>query len=470
MFMEMGTGKTRVAIELYQRLRSQTPHLKMLVIAPLSLLDAAWGQDIQKFSELKYRNCHKDDISYDPNIDVYIINYESFLSCHKYAMISALISEAPFLCVVDESSRIKCHKAKTTRAIISLRNKFQYRVVMSGTPAPNSETEYWPQITFVKSGIFHDNFYAFRNFYFHLEREKTNGQKEFCRGRIYSKLAAQQMFQRGWHYAITNSKRNELMQRIASCAFYARKSDCLDLPSQVDAVRLVEMGPIQAQIYKSMKNTLIAEIRNSSVVAQVALTKIMKLRQITSGFAITNEDKIVEIGESPKLKELENILEEAGRQPVIIWAQFHHEIKKIKELCGERAVTLYGDTKDKEGSIAAFQGGDAQYLIAHPRSAAHGLTFVNCSLQVFYSLDYSWEAYEQARCRIHRAGQLNKCTYVHLLCKGTIDEVILQVLRAKKDAIEILYSMTEGLKCKRGALVEAMAPRAVPPAEPSVLL
>ncbi len=453
LFHEIGCGKTRTALEIYSTLkytcdiklnnmvvRGNDPFLKLLVICPLSLIEGAWGEDIKKFTCYKYRNCHDEPIEYCKDTDIYILNYESLLSEQKITALKKMLLFGNFMCVLDESSKIKNHKAKTTKALLALRDKFKYRVVMSGTPAPNCETEYWAQINFIQPGIVHENFYPFRSYYFHLEREK-NGEKEIAFGQVYSKLAAQQMFQRGWHYAMTKQRCEALMLRIAPHAHYARKADCLDLPDQVDEVRSITMGKDQELAYRSMKNDLIAEIKDQCIVAQVALAKIMKLRQITSAFAINDEGNVSCLPNNPKLKELESVLEEAGNQQVIIWCQFQHEIRTIKEMLGDRAVTLYGETDDRNESIVAFKNGQAQYLIAHPRSAGHGLTFVNCSLQVFYSLDYSWELYEQARGRTHRAGQVNKCTYIHLICKGTIDEEILHVLREKKDATEILYRM-----------------------------
>lgn len=442
LFHEIGVGKTRTALEIYSYYKAQYPELRLFVVCPLSLIEGAWAEDINKFSEFKYRNCHNEKIEFRHDTDIYIVNYEALISENKLIEIKRFLLAGRFMCVLDESSRMKNHKARTTKSLLSIRDLFMFRIVMSGTPAPNSETEYWAQMKFIGKGIVHDNFYPFRNYYFHLERDVC-GRKEFASGQILSKLAAQQMFQRGWHYSMTTQRRAALMEKITPYAHYARKSECLDLPEQTDEIRLVEMGPKQKAAYTSMKNDLIAEIKNSCVVAQVALTKIMKLRQIGSGFAIDDKGEIAIIGENPKLKELENVLEEAGEQQVIIWCQFQEEVRQIAGVLGDRAVTLYGETKDKDASVKAFKDKSAQYLIAHPRSAGHGLTFVNCSLEIFYSLDYSWELYEQARGRIHRAGQINKCTYVHILCRNTIDIEILKVLKQKKDAMEILYNFTK---------------------------
>lgn len=260
-------------------------------------------------------------------------------------------------------------------------------------------------------------------------------------GAFISRQAASQIFSQGWKYAITDKKRQALMAQMKPLCHYAKKAECIDLPEQLDEKRMIEMGAQQKRAYGQMKNDCFTEIANMPVAAQVALAKIMKLRQITSGFAITPEGEAVNLPENPKLRELENLIEELGNEQAIIWCQFHWEIKTIKNLLQGKAVCLYGETQDKALPVTEFKTRQAQFLIAHPRSAAHGLTLTNCNVEIFYSLDYSWEMYEQARGRIHRSGQTRHCTNIHLLCANSIDEVILDVLKNKKDAEQILYRM-----------------------------
>jgi len=449
LFWEIGCGKTRGALEIYSRLRTITPGLKLLVICPVSLIEGAWGEDIKKFTNYSYCNLREKFI---PEKDIYIVNFEAFISERRTEEVKALAKNHPFMAVIDESSRIKNPKAQTTKTILTLRDLFLYRVPMSGTPAPNSETEFWAHMVFVKRGIFHEKFFPFRNHYFHLQREKRNGETEYRQSGFTSKAAARETFSQGWYYALTPQMRAALVERMRPWCHYAKKAECLDLPEQTDEIRIVEMGAKQRSYYNGMKEDLIVEIADSCVVAQVALAKILKLREICSGFAIDENGKSVTIGENPKLKELQNVLEELGKAPAIIWGNFQYEIEQIKEMLGDRAVTLYGGTKDRDESIRAFksyradvQGSGAQYLIANPHSAGHGLTFVNCSTEIFYSLDYSHEYHEQARGRIHRAGQVNKCTYIYLICRDSIEEELLRVLREKKEAVELVYRMTRRL-------------------------
>jgi SNF2 family DNA or RNA helicase len=443
LFHEMGLGKTRTAIEIYRMLALKNPELKLIVFAPLSLLQAAWGADIRKFSGLKFCDCHEKGIPSVLSESVLLLNYEMAIQEKSLKPLLELFSKYQFAAVCDESSRMKNSKAKTTKTLLKFAEKLKHRIVMSGTPAPNGLYEYWAQMQFVHPSIFHPSFYAFRNTYFHLER---NGYKMIQQGSFMTRQMAKEIFSKGFKYEITPANEKRLVARMEPWAHQAKKINCLDLPEQIDEVREVEMGPKQKVLYKEMKRNLITTIQGETVTAQVALAKLMKLREMTSGFAIDERGETRDIGENPKIAELESILEEAGNQPVIIWCQFQKEIRDVSALLtklGKTFSTIYAETDDRNESIQNFLNGKSQYLIAHPRSAAHGLTFVNCSLQVFYSLSYSWEEYEQARARTHRAGQRNACTYIHILAKDSIDQEIYKVLQKKQSIQEVVCAFLE---------------------------
>jgi SNF2 family DNA or RNA helicase len=433
LFWEVGCGKTIGGLDIYRRNKVEEPKLKLLVFCPITLIDKAWGKDIEKFTDYKYHNLHKK-LTFDPNVDVYIVNYESLISKKRFKFIKELVSEFPFMAILDESTKIKNHAASTTKNLLKLRNYFRYRLVMSGTPAPNIEWEYWPQITFIGSGILHRKFHAFKNYYFHLQRQGSM----IPGGGVMSRQMLANLHRMGWQYDITYLKRNALFEILNRHCHFAKKKDCLDLPEQVDQIRSVKMGTQQAQYYKSLKKHLVAEIQNTEITAEFALSKVLKLREICSGFAIDDNRKVIEVGENPKLKELSAVLEELGSQQIIIWCEFTKEIEDLKALLGDRAVLLYGGTKDKNTVIDEFLNGEAQYLIAHPRSAAHGLTFVNCHTQIFYALSYSYENYEQCRGRTHRNGQKNQCLYIHLIVENSIEETVLGVLKGKHGKQKIL--------------------------------
>lgn len=411
----------------------------MFVVAPLSLLRAGWLNDCQKFNpDLKVVNFH-DDKTISPHYDILVVNFEGLLAPKNMAILSKEIEKGPWMIVVDESSRMKNFKSKTTKAILDLAGRFRYRVIMSGTPAPNSEMEYWAQAEFLKPGIFGGNFYKFRNQYFHLHR---NGQVQ--QGQLMTRYQAREIFSKGWKYGISKSSQARLMAALAPISSRLKKVDCLDLPEQIDETREVEMTPAQKKAYKQMKNELITEIKGKAITASVALTKYLKLREITSGFLYDDLGAAHTIpGTNPKINELLDVIEEADHQQIIIWAVFKRDIQLIVEELSKIAPTgaLYSETSDRNETIQNFLDGKTRYLVAHPKSAAHGLTLHCACTMIFFSLDYSWESYEQARARIHRAGQTKKCTYINLPCSGTIDEDILSVLKRKGDAQELLWNL-----------------------------
>ena len=120
--------------------------------------------------------------------------------------------------------------------------------------------------------------------------------------------------------------------------------------------------------------------------------------------------------------------------------------KFIAQKYGEdKVVTLFSETKNKDDSIYKFkntaQYSTAQYLIAHPQSAGHGLTFTNCNTAVFFSLDFSFESHIQARNRIHRIGQKNNCLYIYIIAEDTIDEELLNILQKKKTLQAAVYDI-----------------------------
>ncbi len=405
-FHDPGLGKTRTCIEIFKHFKVKIPSLRLLVVCPLSLINAAWLTDVKTFSDFNAQSFKE----LDGSPDIVVMNYEC-LYAKKYAeQLQHLLQQGDWMCVLDESSRLKNNKSVTTKTLLKMASRFRHRIVASGTPAPNILFDYWGQVRFVNEFILPKSFYMFREVYgYQVDK---------------------------WKYNVKESKRPEFMEKLSRIAHRVRKEDALDLPPKIEQIRSIDLSREEWKAYNSMKNHLIVELKDQVVTAMVAITKIMKLRQCTSGFMYTAEDDVVGVEDPTKLQELLELVEELGDQPLIIWAQFRYEIETITRLLRKRyggtsACTLYGGTKDRELSIERFKNGQSRFLIAHPASAAHGLTFTNCSTMVFYSLDYSSERHTQAMDRIHRIGQTKSCLYIYLLAKNTIDEDIYNIIHNK---------------------------------------
>jgi SNF2 family DNA or RNA helicase len=234
------------------------------------------------------------------------------------------------------------------------------------------------------------------------------------------------------------------MSLITAVTHFARKDQCLDLPETVNQYRLVQMTPPQRKAYNQMKDHLVTELAGHDISAPLALTKIMKLRQISSGFAITDDRTVVRISEA-KTTELMAVLEDIGGQ-AIIWGNFICELDHIADRVGS-CVRRYGEYTD---DIEPFVSGKTKYMVANPASAGVGLNLQNCSYQIFYSLSYSLLEYEQAKGRTHRHGQKSTCVYIHLVADKSIDTEILRCLDGKIKAQDLVHEFTQ--RTERAAL------------------
>ena len=323
---------------------------------------------------------------------------------------------------VHNSSKLKNPFSGISKKILEYRSKIKYRLILSGKPAPNNLMEFWSQMAFINNDLLGSNFYAFRNKYF------------FSSG--YG----------GYLYQPFSGAREKIMHQVDKQAFFIQKEDCLDLPDKTFNVRSVFMDSLQQKKYDDMRKENIMEFKDRITLGANELSKIMKLRQITAGFTITTSGMPLELSNS-KTKELLAVLDELDEdRQVIIWIQFHYEIEMIKKALKDNYATLYGDMKqkDKEEAISDFQNNKVRYLIAHPLSGSFGLTFINSSYVIWFSLSYSFEQYYQANNRIHRIGQQNKCTYILLLAKNSIDEVIYKALKKKENITLACLNMLKG--------------------------
>jgi SNF2 family DNA or RNA helicase len=442
-FHEIGCGKTLSALATFTELRKTNPSLKLLVICPLSLIYGAWVREIEKFTNFNWYDFHADKSS-GKNEDITIVNFESLISERKFhglkdmmINISICHNNSPWMCVIDESSKMKNNKAKTVERILSLKKHFKHRIVMSGTPAPNVEWEYWPQMYFLNEDILGSNFYKFKNTHFALTRGN-----QMMPGQFMNAHTLRKMHEQGFKYQITPAKRKEMFGRMKPWCHYVKAVDCIDLPEEIDEFRSIELTPPQRKVYKQMEKSYIAELTDPDtfIVANIALTKLMKLRQITSGFAINDQNEEVCVTEkNPKMDALAELIEECQGKQMIIWCQFHWEIDQIKNMLLEYNAgisELHGriSYNSRDEHFSKFINGENRFLIAHPDSAGHGLTMTNCHISVFFSMDYSMEGYSQARGRTYRKGQKNNCLYFHLIAKDSIDEDVLAIVQRKETA------------------------------------
>ena len=443
-FAQTGTGKTVIAYEIIKHKKDKT-----LIVAPLSTLNRVWIRIAEElypdFYILPYpltpKHAPIDQQSRAMVINLYphkkpvrekIIHHDNgihIINFEGFRIHSKAIMEAGYkMLILDESSCLKGRTTQISKGLVKFGQQVESAYLLSGTPTPNSSLEFYPAVDLIAPGLFGYSYYTFRNRFFHA------------------------VDRNGFTWMESKEYGEDFKNRLKKVCIFISKFDVLDLPERIEEERECEMTGPQRSAYIEMKEELMTEIEGIEVISPTVLSKIMKLRQISSGFIYHGEERTALRFASPKIDLLKEVLEEIGPQnQVIIWADFREEIEKIRDVLGDKCLAIYGGTlggQDAKDEIAKdFTEGKFQYLVANPASIAHGHTFINCSYAVYYSLSYSSELWEQSRDRIYRYGQKNACTYIALLTKGTIDKIILRRVQKKIDGTK---EILEHVKMKLG--------------------
>lgn len=429
LLFEMGCGKTLTAIAIMGALYRQRRITRVLVVAPSSVC-SVWPHDLAAFAafpyevrvllgEKKQRLEALHSLTDYPNtanrLLVAVINYEA---THREGIFEALEGYAADLIVCDESQRIKNPRAAQSRAVQMLGDRAACRLILSGTPVQNSVIDLYSQYRFLDPGVFGANFYAFRN--------------RYC-----------QMGGYGGHEVVGFQQMDELVRKEHSIALRVTKAECLDLPGQTFVHRYVQLEPAARRLYAQIARASCAELENGEhVTASIVLTKLLRLMQLTGGFVQADGGDRPRPAGSAKLDALADILEdyvqEAG-QKLVVFARFRPEIAAICQLLEQRGIRygrIDGEVPmDQRGAIVETfqQDPGVKVFVAQIQTAGLGITLHAASAAVFYSLDFNYANYAQALARIHRIGQAQPVTYIHLLAEHTVDEQVLDALERKED-------------------------------------
>jgi SNF2 family DNA or RNA helicase len=235
---------------------------------------------------------------------------------------------------------------------------------------------------------------------------------------------------------------------IQDSSMHADKNQCLDLPDLVKKIIEVPMGKEQKRLYDEMKKDMITTITNNKgdtkvSISQLAITKSLRMLQILSGHIPvqdehTNEQTVIKLKDNPRKDALKDILDNlAPAHKVIVWAIFKDNYADIEEVCKSlkiEYVMLTGQTNDKQASMDEFNNNPKiRVLIGNPRAGGIGVNLVASSYSVYYSRGYSLEDDIQSEARNYRSGSEihKKVTRIDLVCKHTIDELVLSCLASK---------------------------------------
>lgn len=483
--MEMGTGKTKTVIDKIREHMNRERRLMRIVFVTPPLVVPQVREEWLKFSKLDPKNITmlrgsgekrlktfytKAYTNGSPAPHLFITNYESLTMGGKRdkktrsytpgPLFSAFQAWAPEVLVFDEAHRIKSPQADRSKQSDILANpwdnaracwaKKPFTYGLTGTPVLNNLLDIFQPFKVALGGFptpaylesmgnpkfLITNFFHFRDRYFRDRNASMPQDRHYPNWEV-----------------MTREKDGidaeaEISAMIEQFSYRITKAECMDLPPEISVPFKVGMSEKQARAYKEMKELLITYVNDQACVAKLAITKALRLMQITAGFATVKgqgdemDPADVRFEDTPKLEALRELLEElTPHHKVLVWAVWKDNYETIRKLCAELKIEIveaHGGVSEAKKRVAVerFQKDPAvRVFLGHPGSGGIGLNLVQAPYSIFYSRTFSLEHYLQARSRNHRGGSEvhEKITHYDLVCGGTIDELALEALANKRE-------------------------------------
>ncbi len=421
-----GTGKTRSVLDAFDKLN--TLHKKLLVIAPLSILEASWGDDIKKFTpHLTYafsyaKNRHE---AFTADVDIVITNHDAVKWLVKN---QHFLKDFTMVCI-DEFTAFKNKDSQRSKAALRIMHNFERRVAMSGTPNANSIVDIWHPTLMIDDGQrLGTRFYGFR------EQVCTSQYNGF--GNVW-----------------TDKDDAELTVAAALGDINIRYEleECLDMPEHSTSFRYVTLPKKVMAQYQTLMNDSVLYTGAGTINAINAGVLVRKLLQLCTGsiYDSNGEAQNLHKGRYELVMDLVN-----ERAHSVVAFNWRHERDQLVQLADAQKVSyevIDGDTPAEKRTdiVQRFQAGQIKVLFCHPQSAGHGLTLTKANTTIWCSPTYNAEHFQQFNRRIYRAGQTQKTETILIAAKETWETDVYQKLESKLNRMEELLTVL--LKIRKAA-------------------
>jgi len=409
-FNEQGTGKTASAIWAADYLIKQGVIRRVLVICPLSIMQSAWQADLFKFAvhrsvNVAYGDRKKRKAIVEGIAEFVVINFDGV------AIVQEEIKNSSFdLIIIDEANAYKNSRTVRFKVLKSILSPQTWVWMMTGTPAAQSPLDAY-------------------------------GLAKMCvptrAPNLYTTYRDKVMYQMTRFKWVPKPEAQDIVHQLLQPAIRFEKKDCLDLPDMTYTSRYAPLTVQQIKYYKQLKKDMLIEAAGEEVSAVNAAAKINKLLQIACGAVYTDTKSVVEFDVSNRLQVVEEVIQEATHK-VLIFIPFTHTIALISDFLSKSGISseiINGEvTVNKRTDIfKRFQENtEPKVLLIQPQAAAHGVTLTAANVVIWYAPVTSSETYLQANARVHRQGQKNSVTVVHI--EGSpIEASIYAMLQSKLD-------------------------------------
>lgn len=423
---QMGLGKTISALWAADYLMSKGLVRRVLVVCPLSIMDSAWRADA--FKSIMHRTVdvahggrdkRKKIIASDA--EIIIINYDGIeVVCKDIA------SGAFDLIIIDEYNHYKNAQSKRWKLMNTLVKPDTWLWGMTGSPASQSPTDAYGLAKLMNPSSVPKFYGAFRD----------SVMVKLTQFKYVPKLGVE-----------------EYIHKVLQPAIRYTKEECLDLPEMLYTTREAPLTPQQLKYYKQLKEQMRIEAAGEEITTVNAAVNLNKLTQLAQGSMYADNKEIIEFDASNRLAQLEDIIEESSHK-VLVFANFRHGIDIIKNYLTKQGYTvdvIHGgiSASNRTAIFDKFQTtADPRVLVIQPQAAAHGVTLTAANTIVWWGPVTSYETYVQANARVHRAGQKNACTVVHLTGSPVEDKLYRALGQKEKMQASIMSLYEEELNSK----------------------
>lgn len=418
LFLDMGLGKTVITLTAIRDLMlDEMAVSKALVIAPLRVARDTWPAEVEKWDHLKDLDISvivgtaKERIAaLNHPAMVYVLNRETVKWLVEYYEKNGLRWDFDMV-VIDELSSFKNHQSQRFKWLRKVRPFVRRFVGLTGTPTSNGLMDLWAEIGILDGGERLGRFIGrYREAYF------KPGSMNPQTGVVFS-------------YIPRPGAEKQIYGRISDITISMKALDYLDMPDYVSTQHYVEMSEPERKLYDQLKSDLIIPLEDGDIDAANAASLTGKLLQMANG-AVYDENKEARVIHSRKLEMLEDLIEAANGQSVLIAYWFKHDRNRIIEHL-TKAGYKPRDIRDSD-DIRDWNSGSIPVALIHPASAGHGLNIQSGGhILIWFGLTWSLELYQQTNARLWRQGQSNVVTVHHIICKDTVDEDVMAALEQK---------------------------------------
>jgi len=409
--MDMGTGKSRVIVDLIARKDYQ----KVLILAPLSVVGNVWPGEFAKHAPgllcvlpLVGQNTKKRQEAAAKALDsgrptAVVMNYDAVW---RKVFGDWAMKQNWDLLVMDESHRIKAPGGVASRYCSRLSDRVRHRVALTGTPMSHSPLDIYAQYRALDKSIYGTSFTRFRS--------------------RYAVMGGYNRMQ-----VVGYQREAELRDLFYSRAYRVESDDVLDLPSTLSVNLMCELGREGQRLYSEMADEFIADVAGGQITASNALSRLLRLQQITSGYGRLEDGTDVEVDTS-KAKVLEDTLTDIGREPVVVFTRFVHDLDVVHRIAAKVGIPSY-EVSGRRKDLSEWTSG---VLAVQIQAGGLGLDLTLARYAIYYSLGFSLGDYSQSMARLHRPGQTHPVEYIHILASGTVDETVMDALARREEVID----------------------------------